>query len=142
MRLTANAQRNRKSVLTRDERRETRVSRLFCATPNNPNLLAQDHKTKGVSFDTPLLCLSGYQDSNLGPSGPKPDALTGLRYTPLLYCECKGKANFLICKFFLVFFTFFLCFANLCHYFSPKEGKILPFRGRMTENFVIFVLPN
>ena len=44
--------------------------------------------------------LSGYQDSNLGPSGPKPDALTGLRYIPLLYCECKGKAKFLICKFF------------------------------------------
>ena len=27
--------------------------------------------------------LSGWQDSNLRPSGPKPDALTGLRYTPL-----------------------------------------------------------
>ena len=26
--------------------------------------------------------LSGYQDSNLGPPGPKPGALTGLRYTP------------------------------------------------------------
>jgi hypothetical protein len=26
--------------------------------------------------------LSGWQDSNLRPSGPKPDALTGLRYTP------------------------------------------------------------
>ena len=26
--------------------------------------------------------LSGYQDSNLGPSAPKADALTGLRYTP------------------------------------------------------------
>ena len=47
------------------------------------------------------LSLSGYQDSNLGPSGPKPDALTGLRYTPLLYCECKGKAKKLICKLFL-----------------------------------------
>ena len=46
------------------------------------------------------LSLSGYQDSNLGPSGPKPDALTGLRYIPLLYCECKGKAFFLICKLF------------------------------------------
>ena len=47
------------------------------------------------------LSLSGYQDSNLGPSGPKPDALTGLRYIPLLYCECKGKAKILICKLFL-----------------------------------------
>ena len=26
--------------------------------------------------------MSGWQDSNLRPSGPKPDALTGLRYTP------------------------------------------------------------
>jgi hypothetical protein len=25
---------------------------------------------------------SGWQDSNLRPSGPKPDAITGLRYTP------------------------------------------------------------
>jgi len=30
-----------------------------------------------------LFRLSGWQDSNLRPSGPKPDALTGLRYTPL-----------------------------------------------------------
>ncbi len=29
-----------------------------------------------------LLCKSGWQDSNLRPSGPKPDAITGLRYTP------------------------------------------------------------
>ncbi len=29
------------------------------------------------------LFLSGWQDSNLRPSGPKPDALTGLRYTPI-----------------------------------------------------------
>jgi hypothetical protein len=29
-----------------------------------------------------LFHLSGWQDSNLRPSGPKPDALTGLRYTP------------------------------------------------------------
>ena len=29
------------------------------------------------------LFLSGYQDSNLGPPGPKPGALTGLRYTPI-----------------------------------------------------------
>ena len=61
------------------------------------------------------LSLSGYQDSNLGPSGPKPDALTGLRYIPLLYCECKGKAFFLICKLFSKknkkneFVSFFTC---------------------------------
>ena len=49
---------------------------------------------------TLVVSLSGYQDSNLGPSGPKPDALTGLRYIPLLYCECKGKAKNIICKLF------------------------------------------
>ncbi len=28
--------------------------------------------------------MSGYQDSNLGPPGPKPGALAGLRYTPII----------------------------------------------------------
>src|SRR5690606_28943190 len=30
-----------------------------------------------------LLRLSGWQDSNLRPPGPKPGAMTGLRYTPI-----------------------------------------------------------
>ena len=30
---------------------------------------------------------SGYQDSNLGPPAPKAGALTGLRYTPLLFLK-------------------------------------------------------
>jgi hypothetical protein len=34
------------------------------------------------AFAEGLFLLSGWQDSNLRPSGPKPDALTGLRYTP------------------------------------------------------------
>ncbi len=74
----------------------------FATTPSKQVCSAQYQKTKEMSFDISLasLVLSGYQDSNLGPSGPKPDALTGLRYIPLLYCECKGKAKFLICKFF------------------------------------------
>jgi hypothetical protein len=29
--------------------------------------------------------MSGWQDSNLRPSAPKADALTGLRYTPIPY---------------------------------------------------------
>jgi hypothetical protein len=40
--------------------------------------------------------LSGWQDSNLRPSGPKPDALTGLRYTPKIcpvFPFFKGSAN-------------------------------------------------
>ena len=37
-----------------------------------------------------LFFLSGYQDSNLGPPGPKPGALTGLRYTPKYYGGERG----------------------------------------------------
>ncbi|MEN9964901.1 MAG: hypothetical protein RL582_1996 [Bacteroidota bacterium] len=33
-------------------------------------------------FRAGLLCLSGWQDSNLRPPGPKPGAITGLRYIP------------------------------------------------------------
>ena len=73
------------------------------------------------------LSLSGYQDSNLGPSGPKPDALTGLRYIPLLYCECKGKANFLICKLFLKILSFFLFYPCFYHHFEHIEVKYSPF---------------
>ena len=36
--------------------------------------------------------MSGYPDSNRGPSAPKADALTGLRYTPLpKHPNLKGK---------------------------------------------------
>jgi len=35
--------------------------------------------------------MSGWQDSNLRPPGPKPGALTGLRYTPkILYAVRAG----------------------------------------------------
>ena len=33
--------------------------------------------------------MSGWQDSNLRPSAPKADALTGLRYTPISIRGCK-----------------------------------------------------
>ena len=80
-------------------------------------------------FDIFLLRLLelGYQDSNLGPSGPKPDALTGLRYIPLLYCECKGKAFFLICKFFSHFFNIFFTkqlFRPILHPIFTTTNKI------------------
>ena len=46
--------------------------------------LATLRKTKPFQLSLKrLFLLSGWQDSNLRPSGPKPDALTGLRYTPL-----------------------------------------------------------
>jgi hypothetical protein len=39
-------------------------------------------KNKALQLRWKAFLLSGWQDSNLRPSGPKPDALTGLRYTP------------------------------------------------------------
>jgi hypothetical protein len=35
------------------------------------------------------ICLSGWQDSNLRPPGPKPGAMTGLRYTPKVGANIK-----------------------------------------------------
>ena len=32
-------------------------------------------------------CMSGWQDSNLRPPRPKRGAITGLRYTPIFYCD-------------------------------------------------------
>ena len=37
--------------------------------------------------------LSGWQDSNLRPPGPKPGAMTGLRYTPKRYLLFFTGAN-------------------------------------------------
>ena len=99
-----------------------------------------------MSFDISLasLTLSGYQDSNLGPSGPKPDALTGLRYIPLLYCECKGKAKNLICKFFLRNFYIFLSPYQVTLWkvtvFACFTKNNFPFFCAMIEKCVIFVL--
>ena len=39
----------------------------------------RDHKKKGDDYSSPT---SGRQDSNLRPPGPKPGAMTGLRYAP------------------------------------------------------------
>ncbi len=50
------------------------------------------NEKNGIDFDS--VFLSGYQDSNLGPSAPKADALTGLRYTPNFFASAKiGKKN-------------------------------------------------
>lgn len=42
---------------------------------------------KSLLFSQQGFALSGWQDSNLRPPGPKPGAMTGLRYTP------KASAN-------------------------------------------------
>ena len=49
--------------------------------------------------------MSGWQDSNLRPSAPKADALTGLRYTPKcklgIFVIAKVKINFTTTKKYL-----------------------------------------
>ncbi len=51
------------------------------------------------------LLMSGWQDSNLRPPGPKPGAMTGLRYTPSIsghpffFKGCKFKNYFINSKF-------------------------------------------
>ncbi len=44
--------------------------------------LQRSEKKMPAALAEGFFLLSGWQDSNLRPSGPKPDALTGLRYTP------------------------------------------------------------
>jgi hypothetical protein len=50
-------------------------------------------KNKARHFRDRLFRSSGWQDSNLRPSGPKPDALTGLRYTPKVRLICLGNTD-------------------------------------------------
>ncbi len=38
-----------------------------------------------------LFFKSGWQDSNLRPPGPKPGAMTGLRYIPYIFYSAEGK---------------------------------------------------
>ena len=47
------------------------------------------YKQKATHWVVFQLMLSGRQDSNLRLSGPKPDALTGLRYTPKSFNGAK-----------------------------------------------------
>lgn len=43
-----------------------------------------------LSYEPVTLCnLSGWQDSNLRPPRPKRGAITGLRYTPILFFLCE-----------------------------------------------------
>lgn len=58
---------------------------------------------KSVAYLTTDFSWSGYQDSNLGPSAPKADALTGLRYTPNCFASAKVDKKSIIPNF-LAFF--------------------------------------
>ena len=51
-------------------------------------------KSRFALLDEPT-CMSGWQDSNLRPSAPKADALTGLRYTP--NCRTAGGVLLVFC---------------------------------------------
>ena len=62
---------------------------------------------KPFRFAERLFLLSGWQDSNLRPSGPKPDALTGLRYTPNMEAQKYYKFSYFIV--YLKQFDLFLC---------------------------------
>ena len=55
--------------------------------------------------DPKIILLSGYSDSNTGPSGPKPDALANCatpRMPILTGMDCKYTALFRKFKFFFV----------------------------------------
>ena len=51
----------------------------------DPDVPLANKKQQQATIGGLLFYLSGRQDSNLRLSGPKPDALTGLRYTPNLF---------------------------------------------------------
>ncbi len=46
----------------------------------------------------PIKKWSGRWDSNSRPSGPKPDALTGLRYAPTVTGTAHSSAALLFCQ--------------------------------------------
>ena len=62
-----------------------------------------------------ILLMSGYCDSNTGPSGPKPDALANCA-TPRIICfpqmGLQIYGRFLNLQIFLQFFLHFCIFAN------------------------------
>jgi hypothetical protein len=69
---------------------------LIVAFENKFSTLLQTIKNPDTLRCRVFLDLSGWQDSNLRPSGPKPDALTGLRYTPFMpaYPQSGGETVF------------------------------------------------
>ncbi len=66
--------------------------------------------------------LSGWQDSNLRPPGPKPGAITGLRYTPNFLR--KGIANVLHNLFYTNVFK--KIYANIFRALSKSSGVSIP----------------
>jgi hypothetical protein len=60
---------------------------MWCDWPESNrhgNIPADFKSAAATDYATVALKWSEYKDSNLGPSGPKPDALARLRYTPMI----------------------------------------------------------
>ena len=53
------------------------------------SLWAADFKSAVYTIPPLSRYWSQYKDSNLGPSGPKPDALARLRYTEIILCRYR-----------------------------------------------------
>ena len=90
-----------------------RKTRLELATPTLARLCSTNWAISAMNI-SPNALLSGRQDSNLRPPGPKPGALPGCA-TPRCYpswkpsflnCECKDTAFFLFHKTFRYFFWY------------------------------------
>lgn len=75
---------------------------------------------KSVAFSTTDFSWSGYQDSNLGPSAPKADALTGLRYTPNRFATAKVDKKSIIPNFL----AFFIGNISSCHCRNFVSGDV------------------
>ena len=73
-----------------------------------PPQIPKWYNNKEVSTKLSIpLSSSGYQDSNLGPSAPKADALTGLRYTPNIFATAKVRKKMLSANFSVQIFDLF-----------------------------------
>ena len=66
----------------------------WCIIPQNP----EKRKATTWKSDDCFSFVSGYCDSNTGPSGPKPDALANCATPRLFELDCKDTFNFWISK--------------------------------------------
>lgn len=97
-------------------------------------------KRKTVANLATVFSWSGYQDSNLGPSAPKADALTGLRYTPNRFATAKVDKKIIIPNFLMFFIGNISPYS--CRNFAAEDVKKSSFY-LVIKNFLhIFVEHN